>query len=33
VRIEPGDTLLLVGAHEDLVHATKRLEGPEAAAG
>ncbi len=25
--IEPGDTLLLVGAHEDLVHATKRLEG------
>ncbi len=26
--IEAGDTLLLVGAHEDLVHATKRLEGP-----
>ncbi|MBP7678705.1 MAG: cation:proton antiporter, partial [Thermoanaerobaculia bacterium] len=25
--IEPGDTLLLVGAHEDLVRATKRLEG------
>ena len=24
--IEPGDTLLLVGAHEDLVRATKRLE-------
>ena len=27
VPIEAGDTLLLVGAHEDLVHATKRLEG------
>ena len=27
VAIEAGDTLLLVGAHEDLVHATKRLEG------
>jgi CPA2 family monovalent cation:H+ antiporter-2 len=27
VVVEPGDTLLLVGAHEDLVHATKRLEG------
>lgn len=26
--IEPGDTLLLVGAHEDLVRATRRLEGP-----
>lgn len=25
--IEPGDTLLLVGAHEDLVRATKKLEG------
>jgi CPA2 family monovalent cation:H+ antiporter-2 len=25
--IEAGDTLLLVGAHEDLVHATKRVEG------
>ena len=27
LAIEPGDTLLLVGAHEDLVRATKRLEG------
>ncbi len=27
VPIEEGDTLLLVGAHEDLVRATKRLEG------
>ena len=27
VPIEAGDTLLVVGAHEDLVHATKRLEG------
>jgi CPA2 family monovalent cation:H+ antiporter-2 len=27
IPIEAGDTLLLVGAHEDLVHATKRLEG------
>jgi CPA2 family monovalent cation:H+ antiporter-2 len=27
VPIEAGDTLLLVGAHEDLVHATKRVEG------
>mgnify|MGYP003591786975 FL=1 len=27
VPIEAGDTLLLVGAHEDLVHATKKLEG------
>ena len=27
LTIEAGDTLLLVGAHEDLVHATKRLEG------
>lgn len=27
VPIEAGDTLLLVGAHEDLVHATRRLEG------
>ncbi len=25
--IEPGDTLLLVGAHEDLVRATRKLEG------
>ena len=31
--IEPGDTLLLVGAHEDLVHATKRLEGGGAGGG
>lgn len=27
VPIEAGDTLLLVGAHEDLVHATKKVEG------
>lgn len=33
VRIEPGDTLLLVGAHEDLVHATRRLEGAGASEG
>ncbi len=27
LTIEAGDTLLLVGAHDDLVHAMKRLEG------
>lgn len=27
LAVEAGDTLLLVGAHEDLLHATKRLEG------
>jgi len=34
VPLEAGDTLLLVGAHEDLVHATRKLEGaaPEAGA-
>jgi len=34
VPLEAGDTLLLVGAHEDLVHATRKLEGaaPETAA-
>lgn len=28
LRIEPGDTLLLVGAHEDLARVQVRLEGP-----
>ncbi len=28
--LRDGDTLLLVGAHEDLVHVMKRLEGPGA---